>query len=147
MKPIKPLSKRHRFRRWLHRVFGRVPRQSEIFAKGIGQHLDEMHELKADIDFLGSANKKAPEYYIRAKIIGELPSGQVRVSLLASGADDLNLYTERKHLIKEGDLFVSIPVRRNCPTCGRVDVIYGSLCDQKSMSMEFVDLKKEAPPE
>lgn len=40
MAKIKPLSKKHRFRRWLRRLFGLKPRASDLLA-----NIDEMHEV------------------------------------------------------------------------------------------------------
>ena len=40
MSKIKPLVKKHRFRRWLRRLFGIKPRASDLLAS-----IDEMHEV------------------------------------------------------------------------------------------------------
>ena len=44
---IKPLRKKHRFLRWLEKLFG-IRRPPRVFAEHIGAHLDEMHTLKCD---------------------------------------------------------------------------------------------------
>lgn len=45
MKKIKPLSKRHRFRRWLRRVFGFKPPEKDF--RHLLADLDEMHTVDA----------------------------------------------------------------------------------------------------
>ena len=37
--------------------------------------------------------------YVRAEIIGKLPSGQKRVHLLANGADGISFYTDNKSIV------------------------------------------------
>ena len=147
MRKIKPITEQRRFRNFIRRVFG-IKQPSRVFAEYIGGCIDEMHELKADIDIPGTTTKKEPRcYYVRAEIIGELPGGQVRVHLLADGADGYNFYTTRKSLISEGSLFVKMPVDKPCPKCGHIDRYLGSLCEPQSVSIEIVETKEEAPTE
>lgn len=46
--------------------------------------------------------------YIRAEIIGELPSGKKRVHLLANDADGITFYTDDKSIIKNTDI-ITLP--------------------------------------
>lgn len=132
---IKPLRKKHCFLRWLKKLLGI---QSPSGMRELGD-IDEMHTLKCNIDIPGTTTRKEPrQYYIRAEIIGELPSGQVQVRLLADGTDGYRFYTERRHLIGAGDLFVEIPVDKPCPKCGHVDRYLGSVCEPRSVSTEIV---------
>lgn len=43
-KKIKKLVKKHRFRRWLRRLFGIKPRASDLLA-----NIDEMHEVPVEL--------------------------------------------------------------------------------------------------
>lgn len=141
MKKIKPIAKKHRFTRWLKRLLG--IQSPSAMMRGF-RDIDEMHELKADIDFTSTITKKEPRYYyVRAEVIGELPSGQVRVRLLANGTDGYNFFTERRYLISEGQLFVKIPVDKPCPKCGHIDRYLGSICEPQSVSMEIIEIKEE----
>lgn len=45
MKKIKPLSKKHRFRKWIQRLFG-IKQPSKVFAEQIGGSIDEWHLLR-----------------------------------------------------------------------------------------------------
>ena len=136
---IKPLRKKHRFLQWLKKLLW-------IESPSMPKDIDEMHELKCNIDIPGtSAKKESRRYYVPVKIIGELPSGQVRVHLQADGADGFNFFTERRCLVGEGDLFVKIPVDKPCLKCGHVDRYIGSLCEPQSVSMEIIgtEIKEE----
>ena len=44
--------------------------------------------------------------YVRAEIIGKLPSGQKRVHLLANGADGISFYTDNKSIVYDEALYL-----------------------------------------
>ena len=132
---IKPLRKKHRFLRWLKKLLGI---QSPSGMRELGD-IDEMHMLKGNIQVPPVKEiKDTTRYYVPAEIIGELPSGRVKVNIFASGDKVYNVFMERSSLIREGDLFVEIPVDKPCPKCGHVDRYLGSVCEPQSVSMEIV---------
>lgn len=69
-------------------------------------------------------------YYIRAQVIGALPSGQKRVQLMANNADGISFYTDDASLLTVEDLRPDTPKApveiddvggdtvTACPTCG-----------------------------
>lgn len=63
------------------------------------------------------ANEKI--YFVRVNVIGELPSGQKQISILATGADGIRFYTDSKHLCSVDDILQAIGAERivRCENC------------------------------
>lgn len=55
--------------------------------------------------------------YIRAEIIGELPSGQKRVHILANNADGIEFYTDDESIIYEPVLISQVEDGRMIAGC------------------------------
>lgn len=78
--------------------------------------------------------------YVRAEIIGKLPSGQKRVHLLANGADGISFYTDNKSIVYDEAL---CRVRRReekrfvaSQECGERDCpLYGGACGMNAEAL------------
>lgn len=85
--------------------------------------------------------------YVRAEIIGTLPSGQKRVHLLASGADGISFYTDDKSIVyaetpcpvmyEEGRQSAALQEcgERDCP-------LYGGACGMNAEGAPLVKCGK-----
>ena len=85
--------------------------------------------------------------YVRAEIIGKLPSGQKRVHRLANGADGISFYTDNKSIVYDEAL---CRVRRReekrfvaSQECGERDCpLYGGACGMNAEGAPLVKCGK-----
>lgn len=103
MKKIKPLTKKHPFRRWLRKLFGRTPRPFPA--------IDEMHEHPDPViaEALRSASARVtPREEVRARWIRKLYYPD----------KDLYTFTCGSCLYGCFHSYQSTPIWGYCPNCG-----------------------------
>lgn len=59
----------------------------------------------------------AEQLFVRAEIIGELPSGQKHVRILADGADGIRFYTGSKSLVSVSEIVDRMQRQSDCCSC------------------------------